>query len=115
MNRDQDCFHPHVKEITKTLVQHFGRPTLGNKKNPFNELLYIILSTRTSPNLYQETYRSLRREFKTAGSIAEARVEYVAKAIERGGLQNKKARVITEIASELQETYGRVLYPLSKK
>ena len=115
MNRDKDCFHPHVDEVTKALVQHFGRPTLGNKKNPFNELLYIILSSRTPPDVYQETYRSLRREFKTANSIAEARVEYVAKAIEQGGLHNKKARAITAVASELKETYGRVtLTPLKE-
>jgi len=113
MSYDESCFHLHVGEITEALVQHFGRPTLGNKKNPFNELLYIILSSRTPPDVYQETYRSLRREFKTANSIAEARVEYVAQAIEQGGLHNKKARAITSLASELKETYGRVtLAPL---
>ena len=108
-------FHPHVEEVTRALVQHFGRSTLGNKRNPFNELLYIILSSRTPPEVYQETYRSLRREFKTANSIAEARPEYVAETIEQGGLHNKKARAITEIASELKETYGRVtLAPLKE-
>jgi len=112
---DEDLFHPHVKEVTEALLEEFGRPTLGNKKNPFNELLYIILSSRTPPENYQETYRSLRRKFKTANSIAEARVEYVAKAIEPGGLQNKKARAITETASRLKETYGRVtLAPLKR-
>lgn len=96
-------------------MQRFGRPTLGNKKNPFNELLYVILSSRTPPDVYQETYRSLRREFKTANSIAEARPEYVAETIEQGGLHNKKACAITEIASELKETYGRVtLAPLKR-
>ena len=115
MSNDKSCFYPHVKEITETLVQHFGRPTLGNKKNPFNELLYIILSSRTPPNVYQETYRSLRREFTRADSIAEARPEYVAQTIEQGGLHNKKAHAITTIASELKETYGRVtLAPLKE-
>ena len=112
---DRNHYHPQVEEITEALVQRFGRPALGNKKNPFNELLYIILSSRTSPEVYQDTYRSLRREFKTANSIAEARPEYVAGTIEQGGLHNKKARAITEIASELKETYGRVtLAPLKE-
>ncbi len=115
VNNDSNCFHPHVEEITEALVQEFGRPTLGNKKNPFNELLYIILSSRTPPDVYQETYRSLRREFKTANSIAEARPEYVAKTIEQGGLHNKKAHAITKIASELKEKHGRVtLAPLKQ-
>jgi endonuclease III len=104
-----------VREVTEALVQEFGRPTLGNKKNPFNELIYIILSSRTPPANYQETYRSLRREFRTADSLAEARAEYVAKVIKTGGLQNKKARAITDVASELKEVYGRVtLAPLKQ-
>jgi endonuclease III len=90
VNYGRSCFHPHVEEITEALVQHFGRPTLGNKKNPFNELLYIILSSRTPPDVYQETYRLLRRGFKTANSIAEARTEYVAATIEQGGYTTKK-------------------------
>ena len=114
-NLNEDSFFPHVEEVTVALVKRFGRPTLGNKKNPFNELLYVILSSRTPPDVYQETYRSLRREFKTANNIAEARPEYVAETIEQGGLHNKKARAITEIASELKETYGRVtLAPLKE-
>lgn len=112
---NRTCFHSHVEEVTKALVQRFGRPTLGNKRNPFNELLYIILSSRTPPDVYQETYRSLRREFKAADSIAEARVEYVAATIEPGGLHNKKAHAITEIAGTLKEMYGRVtLAPLKE-
>lgn len=107
------CYHSYVEEIAIILAQELGRPTLGNKKNPFNELLYILLSSRTPPEVYQETYRSLRRKFKRADSIAEARPEYVATTIERGGLQNKKARTITKIASELKDKYGRVtLAPL---
>jgi endonuclease III len=112
---NEENFHPQVEEMTIALVERFGHPTLGNKKNPFNELLYIILSSRTPPENYQDTYHSLRREFKTANSLAEARVEYVAKTIERGGLHNKKARAITGIASRLKEEYGRVtLAPLER-
>lgn len=108
-------FHPHVEQVTRALVRKFGRPTLGNKKNPFNELLYIVLSSRTPPSNYQDTYRSLRRKFKTADSLAEASPEEVAGAIEHGGLQNKKARAITAIASELERRFGRVtLAPLKR-
>ena len=71
-------FHPHVEEVTETLVERFGRPTLGNKKNPFNELIYIILSSRTPPENCQDTYRSLRRSFRTADSLAEANPDRVA-------------------------------------
>ena len=108
-------FHPHVEEVTETLVERFGRPTLGNKKNPFNELIYIILSSRTPPENCQDTYRSLRRSFRTADSLAEANPDRVAEVIELGGLQNKKARAITAIARQLKREFRRVtLAPLKK-
>ncbi len=105
---DTNNTHPHVEEVTRALVSRFGRSTLGNKKNPFNELLYIILSSRTPPDNYQDTYRSLRRRFETADSLAEASPEEVAAGIKFGGLQNKKACAITAIASKLEQAFGRV-------
>lgn len=110
---DENRLHPHVEEGTAALVRKFGQPTLGNKKNPFNELLYIILSSRTPPSNYQDSYRSLRRKFRRSDSLAEASPGKVAEAIEHGGLQNKKGCAITAIASELKRRFGRVtLAPL---
>jgi endonuclease III len=107
-------FH-QVEQVTGTLVRKFGRPTLGNKKNPFNELLYILLSSKTPPNRYQEVYRTLRHVYRRADSLADARSEDVAKVISHGGLQNRKARAITAIARRLKQEFGRVtLAPLAK-
>jgi endonuclease-3 len=102
-------------DVTEALVQRFGRPALGNKKTPFNELLYILLSSKTPPNRYQEVYRTLRRAYRRADSLADARPEDVAKVISHGGLQNRKARAITSIAQRLKDEFGRVtLAPLGK-
>ena len=107
--------HHDVEAIAEVLVHEFGRPTLGNKKNPFNELLYIILSSRTPPDNYQDTYRSLRRRFRTAESLADARWTEVAAAIEMAGFQRKRARAISAIASHLKTRFGRVtLAPLKR-
>lgn len=107
--------HSYVEEVTEALVREFGRPALGNKKNPFNELLYIVLSSRTPPDSYQDTYRSLRRAFRRSDELAEAESDEVAAAINHGGLQNKKARAITAIASRLRDEFGRVtLAPLKR-
>lgn len=115
VTEDGSRLHPHVREVAATLVDRFGRPTLGNKKNPFNELLYIILSSRTPPDSYQDTYRSLRRRFRTADSLAVASLEEVAEAIELGGLQMKKGRAISAIAVTLKGMFGHVtLAPLRR-
>ncbi|MFC1713814.1 endonuclease III domain-containing protein [Candidatus Poribacteria bacterium] len=106
---------PSVERITKILTHRFGRPALGNKKNPFNELLYIILSSKTRPKHYQETYRALRRTYIRASDLANTNPRDVAQTINRGGLQNLKARNIVRIAQCLKKEFGRVtLAPLAR-
>lgn len=107
-------FHANVREVAKVLVDQFGAPTLGNKRNPFNELLYIILSSKTPPKRYQAVYRALRSVYRKAESLAHARSEDIAELISSGGLQNRKARAITIIAQRLVYKFGRVtLAPLA--
>lgn len=107
--------HSRVEEITKALVREFGRKTLGNKRNPFNELLYILLSSKTPPGRYQEVYRKLRQSYTRAEKLADARPQDIALVIKQGGLGNRKARAIASIARRLKEEFGRVtLAPLKK-
>jgi len=107
--------HSRVEEITKALVRKFGRPTLGNKRNPFNELLYILLSSKTPPYRYQEVYRKLRQAYARADKLTEARPEDIAMVITQGGLENRKARAIASIARRLKQEFGQVtLAPLKK-
>lgn len=105
--------YPYAQEITSILVRKYGRPTLGNKKNPFNELLYIILSSKTPPARYQEVYRTLRSSYKQARDLAVADPERLATVLSIGGLQHRKARAIVSISRRLLHTFGRVtLSPL---
>ena len=106
---------PYVGEVAKTLVREYGHPRLGNKRNPFNELLYILLSSKTPPDRYQEVYRALRRTYGRADTLADARPKDVARVISHGGLQNRKARAIVAIAQRLRREFGRVtLAPLTQ-
>ena len=104
---------PHVEQVARALVRAFGRPTLGNKKNPFNELLYVLLSSKTPPARYREAYCALRRAYRRADDLAMAEPSRVAGVICRAGLQNRKARAVVAIALRLRERFGRVtLAPL---
>ncbi|MBN1813953.1 MAG: hypothetical protein JXA14_19105 [Anaerolineae bacterium] len=106
---------PSVGEIADVLTARFGCPRLGNKSNPFNELLYILLSSKTPPDRYQEVYRTLRLIYKKADSLADADPEDVAEVISQGGLQNRKAQAIVAIARRLRQEFGRVtLAPLAR-
>jgi len=103
-----DHHFPFVVEVTDSLVHCFARPRLGNKHNPLNELLYVLLSSKTPPDRYQEVYRELRDRYRRAEELAEADPEQVATVIREAGLQNRKARAIVVIARRLREAFGRV-------
>lgn len=106
--------HANVEEITQLLVERFGRPLLGNKKNPFNELLFIILSSKTPPERYQEVYRQLRRFYPRVDDLSKTSWQEVAYVIARAGLQNRKARAICSITQQVRLAFGKVtLSPLA--
>lgn len=113
---EERVYHPHVEAITSALISHFGCPNLGNKKNPFNELLFILLSSRTPPERYKEVYQALRLRYPLADDLANAAWPEVARVISRAGLQNRKAKAIVTIAKRLTSEFGRVtLSPLKQK
>jgi len=87
----------------------------GDKQNPFNELVYIILSSKTPPKRYQDTYLALRRVFPTSDLLAAAEPDEIVQAIAFGGLAHKKADQLSWIAKQLKANFGRVtLSPLSR-
>ncbi|TAJ82291.1 MAG: endonuclease III [Gallionellaceae bacterium] len=77
-----------------------------NLKNPLDELLFIICSTKTGEAGYRDTYRSLKQIFPTHLQVAEAPAEYIARPMVSGGLSNQKSKAIREIYDVLVERFG---------
>jgi len=104
-----------ARAIGRVLRRRYDERTLDNKHNPFDELLYIILSSKTPPGRYRETYRTLRKRFPRADALAHTTPRVVAKTVERGGLARRRGTQIVAIAKQLKERFGRVtLAPLGK-
>jgi endonuclease III len=104
-----------ARAIGRVLRRRYDEKTLDNKHNPFDELLYIILSSKTPPGRYRETYRTLRKRFPRADALAHTTPRVVAKTVERGGLARRRGTQIVAIAKQLEERFGRVtLAPLGK-
>jgi endonuclease III len=104
-----------IRAVARALRRRYGYQTLGNKKNPLNELLYIVLSSKTPPGRYQETYGALKKRFPRADDLAPVRPKDIASVIVRGGLAQKRAKQISAIARELRAQFGRVtLSPLAR-
>ncbi len=86
-----------------------------NLKEPLDELLFIICSTKTGEASYRSTFRSLKETFPSHLQIAEAPAEYIARPIVSGGLSNQKAKAIRDLFDVIVDKFGEpTLEPLRK-
>jgi len=106
---------PHIFEITKKLRKEYKDFVHYNKKNPLDELVFILCSVKRSEKVYLNAYRTLKRAFPKYEMLADTPVRKVSKVVAWGGLQNQKAVVMKEIINRLIKSFGRpTLAPLKK-
>ena len=51
----------HLREVARILAVLYGTPDLGNKPDPTDELVYIILARKTREGAYQQGFNALRQ------------------------------------------------------
>lgn len=108
-------YPPTVFEVAAALKNRYRDFNHYNLKNPLDELLFIICSTKTGEASYRSTYRSLKETFPTHLQIAEAPAEYIARPIVSGGLSNQKAKAIRDLFDVIMAKFGEpTLNPLRK-
>ena len=95
-----------VREVVSVLKGRYHDFDHYNLKDPLDELLFIICSTKTEEASYRYSFRALKESFPTHHKIAEAPVEYIAQTIARGGLSNQKAKVIRNLLDAVTERFG---------
>jgi endonuclease III len=84
-----------------------------NRKNPLEELLFILCSVQTQESNYRRTFAALRRAFPSFDALASASQKKIAEPLKRGGLSPTKSRWIKTICKRIKAAFGRVtLAPL---
>jgi endonuclease III len=102
-----------VAYVARLLSHRYHDFDHDNRKNPLDELLFIICSRKTNEPNYASTYRALRRKFPRFESLAMAPRKEIAKVIAPGGLSNQKSIAISGIMDALTASFGKVtLSPL---
>jgi endonuclease III len=81
-------------------------PSLGNFRDPIDEILYIVLSAKTTDAQYRKTHASLRAAFPTLHDLADARIHAILSCIVGGGLANKRAGQLKRLAARLLYDLG---------
>lgn len=108
--------HPeNIYAVAEALRAAYGDFDHYNRKNPLDELIFILCSVKTTESSYRATYLQFKREFPTFSSVAEAQEEYLARPLASGGLQNMKARAIRKLVSMIVAEFGSpTLAPLKR-
>ncbi|MEW8232442.1 MAG: hypothetical protein AB2745_19125 [Candidatus Thiodiazotropha endolucinida] len=113
--KKQSIYAQNAKEIARALNMRYHDWDHYNRKNPLDELLFILCSIQTNEDLYRDTFNALRQTYPTFESIANAPDKDIATTISNGGLSKQKARKIKHILSEIIERFGKpTLAPLKR-
>ena len=110
---DHDCLE--IYKVALALRREYGDFAHYNKKNPLDELFFILCSVKRSEKVYLEAFKSLKQVFPRYELLAAASVNKISRAVSWGGLQNQKTAAAKEIVKRVIETFGRpTLAPLKK-
>lgn len=108
-------FPPHIFKVARKLKKEYKDFSHNNKKNPLDELVFILCSVKRSEKVYLNAYRTLKKAFPKYEILANAPVREIRKAVAWGGLQNQKASAVKAIIKTLIKKFGKpTLAPLKK-
>lgn len=93
-------------EIAAGLKKRYRDFDHYNLKDPLDELLFIICSTKTEEASYRNSFRALNESFPTHHEIAAADAGSIARSIVRGGLSNLKAKAIRNLLDAILARFG---------
>lgn len=96
----------HLREVARILAVLYGSPDLGNKQDPTDELVYILLARHTREGAYQRTFEALKQRFPTWDELLDTPREEVERLVYSGGLSGKKTLALYAALARLRETFG---------
>jgi endonuclease III len=104
-----------IERIAVELKKEYRDFAHHNKKNPLDELFFILCSVKRSEKVYVEAFRSLKQRFPRYELLGFATVKQISRDVFWGGMQNQKAAAAKEIIKRLIWNFGKpTLAPLKK-
>jgi endonuclease III len=94
--------------VCRLLAREYPQTSLGNKNNPLDEYLFILLSLRTHRAGYEAAYRRFKHRFPAWKTAFRASVRQIAKCIAIGGLSDQKAKHIKGALRQVMQAYGEL-------
>lgn len=97
-----------LHDIVRRLRGAYEFDWLGNLEDPLDELIYIVLSTRTRELVFQRTFKALKKRFPTWDQVARSRLRTVERLLRPAGLSRKKASWLRDLLREIGGREGKI-------
>ena len=95
-----------VRRVCETLEEKYGRPRFGNPDDPLDDLIYVIVSNRTSPTVAQRVYASLKVRFDSWNELLDFSAVELAQLLQPAGLAVVKSRQIWAALEKIRQDFG---------
>jgi len=98
-----------LAQIDAALEDAYGTPEaqLGNKPDPLDEAIYIILSFQTDLPRFSSIWSRLRAAYPSWDALERAADRDVARILRDGGLHRQKTRTIRRLLAEVRKMAGK--------
>lgn len=103
------------KKVDRLLLAHYGKYPAPKKPNLLDEMLYFMLSTRTTTRACELAFRDFKKRFPRHEAVADIPAEALAVPLKCVGLAQRRAADIRASWRMLRGKFGRVtLAPLGR-
>jgi endonuclease III len=97
----------YIRQINRRL-KVYGTSRHHNRKDPLEEMIFIILSAQTEWYSFRRTFSNLRRRFPSRKSLITANETEIERIIQPGGLARKKAVQLKRALEKIEADTGRL-------
>lgn len=105
----------NLRASTLLLERRYGLSRHGNKANPLDEVIYILLSSQTDEKKFKQTYANLKRRYRSWKAIARKDLRVISAIIKPAGLSKLKSANVLRLLEIIEQHFGvRSLAPLKK-
>jgi len=104
---NEEAVRATLCRVDEILRAAYGTPDLGNKVDPLDELLFLLIAQRTRIDLARKVYEDFRREFYPWKKVLRPENRAgLRRALSKGGRGNLRMRAVRELLSEISRRTG---------
>jgi endonuclease III len=95
-----------IRRVCSRLEREYGCPRFGNPEDPLDDLVYIVLSNRTSPGPAARTYETLRRVYPRWEDVLSQPITKLRSILRPIGLSNIRAKYLRATLRRIRFDFG---------